>query len=148
MHYIDIQHASKESSPVSDETLKHWVQLALDDEGIEVTIRLVDPEEMNYLNHTYRKIDKATNVLAFPSDHPDNIELDYHFLGDVILCPAVLKLESETLNTPLIDHWAHIVIHGILHLLGYDHIKEDDALVMQGIETKLLAQLNIKNPYN
>ena len=95
----------------------------------------------------YRKQNKATNVLAFPATYPENVELEYPLLGDVIICPAVLKQESKTLKQPLIAHWAHIVIHGILHLLGYDHIDEEDATVMQAIEIQLLADLGFDNPY-
>jgi len=107
----------------------------------------VDSEEITYLNHAYRKKNKPTNVLAFPANLPDNIGLDYPLLGDVIICPLVLKQESLSLDKPLTAHWAHIVIHGVLHLLGYDHINEEDADKMQAVEIKLLTQLGFDNPY-
>ncbi len=150
MNYpIDIQHASKESSPVTDEQLRDWVILALqlELEAAELTLRLVNPEEMTALNHLYRKKNKPTNVLAFPASHPAHIELECPLLGDVIICPQVLEEESQSLNTPLIAHWAHIVIHGVLHLLGYDHMNEDDTNKMQSIEIQLLAVLGFDNPY-
>jgi probable rRNA maturation factor len=100
------------------------------------------------LNHTYRKQNKTTNVLSFPSDLPESIQLDCPFLGDIIICPEVLLTESQQHNKSLQEHWSLIVIHGVLHLLGYDHIEEDDALTMQGIEIKLLAELNYANPYD
>ncbi|MDI1351847.1 MAG: rRNA maturation RNase YbeY, partial [bacterium] len=103
--------------------------------------------EMVYLNDTYRKQNKTTNVLAFPCSLPDAIELESPLLGDVIICPQVLAEESIQLNKALSEHWALIVMHGILHLLGYDHIEDDEAEVMQAIEIKLLATLGYANPY-
>lgn len=148
-YHIDIQHACEELIPVSDDSLSQWAKLALVDHmpSAELTLRLVDSEEITYLNHAYRKKNKPTNVLAFPANLPDNIELDYPLLGDVIICPLVLKQESLSLDKPLTAHWAHIVIHGVLHLLGYDHINEEDADKMQAVEIKLLTQLGFDNPY-
>lgn len=150
MNYcVDIQHACSVPLPVSDETLQHWVALTLDSfqNRAELTLRFVDAAEMIELNHTYRKQSKVTNVLAFPASHPEEVELDYPLLGDVIICPSVLQTESVELNTPLEAHWAHIVIHGVLHLLGYDHIIETDAAIMRPIEVNLLNQLGFDNPY-
>lgn len=149
-YLIDIQHASLEPVPVSDETLQMWATKALSthkDAG-ELTLRFVTPQDMQQLNKAYRKQDKETNVLAFPSSIPDDIALDLPFLGDVIICPAVLKQESDTLNKSLKSHWAHIVVHGVLHILGYDHIEDDDARVMQPLETDILAQLGFEDPYH
>ncbi len=148
-YYIDIQHACKDPLPITDEILHNWATLPLAPyrDTAELTIRLVDPEEMTHLNHVYRKKNKTTNVLAFPATHPKDLELDYPLLGDIIICPAVLKQESESLKQPLTAHWAHIVIHGVLHLLGYDHIKTVDAHVMQAIEIRLLRELGFANPY-
>ncbi|HVT62546.1 MAG TPA: rRNA maturation RNase YbeY, partial [Legionellaceae bacterium] len=113
----------------------------------EITIRLVDPEEITYLNHTYRKKNKPTNVLAFPMNLPDNIHLDCPLLGDVIICPNVLEEESKNEHKTLSAHWAHIVIHGILHLLGFDHIDSKDAHIMEQREIELLAHFGFDNPY-
>jgi probable rRNA maturation factor len=148
-YHIDIQHASLEKPPVSDEVLSEWAILSLTPyrEAAELTLRLVDESEITHLNHTYRKKNKPTNVLAFPAAYPKDIELEYPLLGDIIICPNVLKDESEAQNKPLAAHWAHIVIHGVLHLLGYDHINDEDAVVMQAIEVELLAKLHIDNPY-
>ncbi len=146
---VDIQHASSAPLPVSDETLQRWVALTLQSyqDSAELTLRFVDAPEMIELNHTYRKQNKVTNVLAFPASHPDDIELDYPLLGDVIICPSVLLAESNELKTNLEAHWAHIVIHGVLHLLGYDHIIEADAAIMRPIEISLLNELGYDNPY-
>ncbi|MCH9690414.1 MAG: rRNA maturation RNase YbeY [Gammaproteobacteria bacterium] len=146
---LDIQCACTNPLPVSNEQLTEWIHAALlpHREKAELTLRLVDLNEITNLNHTYRKQNKATNVLAFPSNLPDDILLDYPLLGDVVVCPAVLEKESIMLNTPLTAHWAHIVIHGVLHLLGYDHIDEEDARIMEALEIKALATLGFDNPY-
>lgn len=146
--HIDIQHAS-DDVPITDDQLIKWANLTLKPykDSAELTLRFVNIDEITHLNKTYRKIDKPTNVLAFPSNLPKEILLDYPLLGDVIICPEVLLQESKTLDTPLDAHWAHIIIHGILHLLGYDHISDADADIMQAIEITLLEQLGIDNPY-
>ena len=148
-YHIDIQHAYEEILPVTDEQLSAWAKrpLLTHNDSAELTIRLVDAEEITSLNYLYRKKNKATNVLAFPATYPKDVELEFPLLGDVIICPTVLKEESITLEIPLTAHWAHIVIHGVLHLLGYDHIKEEDNTIMQAIEIKLLAELGFENPY-
>lgn len=148
-YHIDIQHACEDKRPITDDILTQWAQhtLATQHTSAELTLRLVDLEEITQLNHDYRKQNKPTNVLAFPANLPSGITLDYPFLGDVIICPAVLEQESLALHKPLIAHWALIVIHGILHLSGYDHIEDDDAAIMQALEVKLLAELGFDNPY-
>ena len=148
-YHIDIQHASEDTIPISDEVLINWAILTLKPlkDSAELTLRFVDSEEITYLNHMYRKINKATNVLAFPASYPDDIALDFPLLGDVIICPKILLEESHALNKPLSAHWAHIVIHGVLHLLGYDHIKDDEATIMQTMETQLLLNLGFDDPY-
>lgn len=149
-YHIDLQNATDSQLPLTEEELIHLAEHALKEcqETAELTIRLVDTDEMIYLNDTYRKQNKPTNVLAFPSSVPAHVELDYPLLGDIIICPEVLLTESQQLNKPLKEHWSLIVIHGVLHLLGYDHIKEDDALVMQSLEIKLLNELGYSNPYD
>lgn len=148
-YHIDLQNACSITPPVNEETLCQWAELPLSShlKAAELTLRLVEAEEITELNRLYRKQDKATNVLAFPATIPDNIELDVPLLGDVIICPAILEKESKELDRSLEAHWAHIVIHGVLHLLGYDHINDKDAEVMQGLETKLLATLGYGDPY-
>lgn len=148
-YHIEIQHACEETTPVDDESLISWVKLALVEhmESAELTIRLVSQKEITLLNHKYRHQNKPTNVLAFPSTIPTAIPLEYPLLGDVIICPSVLQNESQLLDKPLIEHWAHITIHGILHLLGYDHLQDHDTATMQELEIKLLARLGFENPY-
>lgn len=148
-YHIDIQHICEDKIPVSDEMLLDWAQRALSShsDSAELTLRFVDLEEMTHLNFYYRQQNKPTNVLAFPANLPDGITLDVPLLGDVIICPAVLQQESLDQKKPLIAHWALIVTHGILHLLGYDHIEDNDAAIMQALEIKLLAESGFDNPY-
>lgn len=150
MNYlIDIQHACQDSLPIDDKTLIHWVNTALKSQKAraELTLRFVDVAEMTELNNTYRKQNKPTNVLAFPASHPHDLPLDYPLLGDVVICPTVLLSESQSSQTSLDAHWAHIVIHGVLHLLGYDHIIDSDTIKMRNLEIQLLSELNFDNPY-
>jgi len=146
---IDIQHASSTPVPISDETLIAWVQLALlpSQQNAELTLRFVDIHEMITLNNTYRKQNKPTNVLAFPSCLPKEVMLEHPFLGDVVICPEVLTAEHLAQNVPLIAHWAHIVIHGVLHLQGFDHQGPDDTREMQHLEISALHTLGFFNPY-
>ena len=151
MNYsIDIQQACLEDIPVSHDVLTNWAIQTLTPliNTAELTLRFVDRQEITHLNHQYRKMNKATNVLAFPASYPEEIELDVPLLGDVVICPEILLEESQSLNKPLIAHWAHIVIHGILHLLGYDHIDENDAKIMQALEIQLLERLGFDDPYD
>jgi len=148
-YHIDIQNACDEILPFSEEQMNAWITLPLKPQllSAELTLRFVNIQEMTTLNHTYRKINTSTNVLAFPATYPKDLPLDYPFLGDIVVCPDVLLKESQSLNKSLNAHWAHILIHGVLHLLGYDHIKEDDTIIMQSIESQLLAVLGFDNPY-
>lgn len=151
MNYlIDLQIACSDELPVSEKTLLTWAQKPLEEhlEKAELTLRLVDKEEIMALNNTYRNQPKATNVLAFPANIPASIPMDYPLLGDVIICPSVLLNESIEQQKPLDFHWAHIVIHGVLHLLGFDHIKDDDAALMQAQEIRLLNSLGFESPYH
>ena len=111
----------------------------------EVCINVVDSTESQHLNLTYRGKDKPTNVLSFPADLPDFVESTH--LGDLAICAEVVALEAREQGKPVLNHWAHMTIHGCLHLLGYDHINDDDAAQMEALEIELLAALNIPDPY-
>ncbi len=111
----------------------------------ELTIRIVDEKESHQLNYQYRGKDKPTNVLSFPFEAPPGIEID--LLGDLIICRQVVEQESKQQNKPLFAHWAHMVVHGSLHLLGYDHIEDDEAEEMESIETELVQSMGFEDPY-
>ncbi|MBG6039566.1 rRNA maturation RNase YbeY [Proteus cibarius] len=111
----------------------------------EVTIRIVDEAESHELNLTYRGKDRPTNVLSFPFEAPPEIELP--LLGDLIICRQVVEKEAVEQSKTVEEHWAHMVIHGCLHLLGYDHIEDDEAEEMEGLETEILQNLGYADPY-
>lgn len=119
-------------------------QLALVSDA-ECTLRFVSSEESAFLNGTYRQKDKPTNVLSFPAELPDFIESD--FIGDIAVCLDVVKSEAESQQKVFLNHLLHIISHGILHLLGYDHITEEMAIEMETQEKLVLAQLGIDDPY-
>jgi len=111
----------------------------------ELTIRLTDDEESQALNSEYRGKDKPTNVLSFPFDAPPEVPLE--LLGDLVICVGVVEREAVEQGKTAEAHWAHMVIHGCLHLLGYDHIKDDEAEEMEALERDLLASLGYSDPY-
>ncbi|MCG9623378.1 rRNA maturation RNase YbeY [Vibrio mediterranei] len=111
----------------------------------ELTIRIVDEEESQQLNRDYRGKDKPTNVLSFPFEAPPGVEMD--LLGDMIICRQVVEKEAIEQSKPLIAHWAHMVVHGSLHLLGYDHIEDDEAEEMEALETEIMLDMGFDDPY-
>ncbi|WP_309109550.1 rRNA maturation RNase YbeY [Pseudomonas sp. Q2-TVG4-2] len=144
---LDVQCASNDAVP--DETdLRRWCELALRQRSAdsELTIRLVDEAEGRELNRTWRQKDYATNVLSFPADVPDEL-LDIPLLGDLVICVPVVEREAAEQGKAPQAHWAHLVIHGCLHLLGYDHIDDDEAEEMESLERQLLAELGHADPY-
>ncbi|MCX7119058.1 MAG: rRNA maturation RNase YbeY [Legionellales bacterium] len=147
-YHIDIQHACHNPAPVDDAMLTLWAETTLQSfrPAGEITLRLVEPEEIAALNHTYRQQNKPTNVLAFPMQLPAAVQMDCPLLGDVLICPNVLATEANPKK--LQAHWAHIVIHGVLHILGYDHIQSEDARIMEEQEVMLLAKFGYDNPYS
>ena len=144
---LDLQRASTAPGP-SDDAFRRWCELALRQRSAdsEMTIRLVDETEGRELNRTYRHKDYATNVLSFPADVPDDM-LDIPLLGDLVICVPVVEREAVEQGKPLDAHWAHLVMHGCLHLLGYDHIDDDEAEEMEALERELLAELGHPDPY-
>lgn len=111
----------------------------------EVTIRLVEPSESQALNSEYRGKDKPTNVLSFEFDAPPMIQLP--LLGDLVICKEIIEREAIEQQKNLNDHWAHMVVHGTLHLLGFDHIIDAEAQTMESLEKQILATLGIDDPY-
>jgi probable rRNA maturation factor len=133
--------------------LNLWAQAALKDlkKHADLSVVIVGPEESQALNLEFRAKDKPTNVLSFPFEMPEElIGLDddmANLLGDLIICAPVVEREAKEQNKPLEHHWAHMVVHGCLHLLGYDHIKDDEAEIMENLERTILQRLDIPDPY-
>ncbi|MBL4941681.1 MAG: rRNA maturation RNase YbeY [Colwellia sp.] len=147
-HIVDIQNVCDSKELPSAELFQQWVDAALTavtKQKFELTLRLVNCDESQQLNKKYRQKDKATNVLSFPFEVPKGIDLN--LLGDLVICTQVVEQEAKAQNKAIFDHWAHMVIHGCLHLLGYDHINDNDAFEMEALEVEILAQLTIANPY-
>jgi probable rRNA maturation factor len=144
---IDLQLASEADLIPSLAEFQRWAEHSLKDQldSTELCIRVVDEPESQQLNLDYRGMDKPTNVLSFPFEAPPGIDLN--LLGDLVICAPVVAQEAQQQHKPLNHHWAHMVIHGILHLRGYDHIEDDDAQTMEALETRLLAGLDIADPY-
>lgn len=147
---LDVQLAvEKENDLPSEEQLKLWANAALltrtEHEEPELTIRIVDTAESQELNLEYRGKDKPTNVLSFPFEAPAHVPIP--LLGDLVVCKQVVGQEAIEQGKTLTAHWAHMIVHGCLHLLGYDHIEDEEAEEMEGIERVVMAELGFENPY-
>ncbi|HHF6027006.1 TPA: rRNA maturation RNase YbeY [Haemophilus influenzae] len=145
---VDLQIATEniEGLPI-EEQIVQWATGAVQPEGneVEMTVRIVDEAESHELNLTYRGKDRPTNVLSFPFECPDEVELP--LLGDLVICRQVVEREAAEQEKPLMAHWAHMVVHGCLHLLGYDHIEDDEAEEMESLETQIMQGLGFDDPY-
>ena len=111
----------------------------------EVVIRIVDEAEMIQFNEHYRDKKGSTNILSFPFEAPEGV--DNYLLGDMLVCAPVVEKEAQQQKKELDHHWAHMIVHGVLHLLGYDHVDDQDAEEMEELEIKILKKIKIKNPY-
>ena len=145
---IDLQIASEniENLP-NEEQIQQWANAAVRAQTMEpeITVRIVDEAESHQLNLTYRGKDKPTNVLSFPFECPDEVELT--LLGDLVICRQVVEQEAREQDKPLMAHWAHMVVHGCLHLLGYDHLEDAEAEEMESLETEIMLGLGFEDPY-
>lgn len=145
---IDVEVNSSSTKIPSIENIELWIAAALQSDELneaEVSVYIVDEQESQELNFQYREKDKPTNVLSFPADIPD--EVGVPLLGDLVVCAPVVEREAQEQGKTLEAHWAHMLIHGTLHLLGYDHVEDDEADVMEALETRLITQLNFPAPY-
>ena len=145
---LDLQLATEATDLPSEAQLRQWCELALRQRSApsELTIRIVDEAEGRELNLTWRGKDYATNVLSFPAEIPEGL-LDIPLLGDLVICAQVVAREAGEQGKSLDAHWAHLTLHGCLHLLGYDHIDDDEAEEMEALERQLLAELGYPDPY-
>ena len=149
---LDLQYAEQAEEPPSRENFQKWVNLAyIEKQSVpaQVSIRIVSEAESQSLNTEYRNKNKPTNVLSFPMELPEQLihELDIVMLGDLVICGSVVESEAVQQGKSSLSHWAHMVIHGMLHLQGYDHVSESDAEQMEDLEVKLLKKIGVNNPY-
>ena len=144
---VDIENFSS-CKNIPDEIFFHrWVSASLSSQKkpLEVVIRVINEDESAALNNRFRKKNVATNVLSFPADLPES--LNYPLLGDLAICAQVVAREADEQNKDLDAHWAHIIIHGSLHLIGFDHKDDVDAKKMEKMETKILSEFYFPSPY-
>lgn len=145
---IDLQIACEQETglPTAEE-IEQWATAAVQPQSdeVEMTVRIVDEAESHALNLNYRGKDRPTNVLSFPFECPDEVELP--LLGDLVICRQVVEREAQEQDKPVMAHWAHMVVHGSLHLLGYDHIEDDEAEEMESLETQIMTGLGFADPY-
>ncbi|MBK1873430.1 rRNA maturation RNase YbeY [Marinobacter sp. 1-3A] len=143
---VDFQNVFEGPGVPAESLFQAWAQAAwLGEEPSEVTIRIVDIEESLALNHQYRGKDKPTNVLSFPFEAPAGITVP--LAGDLVICAPVVENEARDQHKEPSTHWAHMVVHGMLHLQGYDHIDDEEAEAMEAMEIRLLAEFGFGNPY-
>ena len=145
---IDLQIACEQETGLpTAEQIEQWATAAVQPQSdeVEMTVRIVDEAESHELNLNYRGKDRPTNVLSFPFECPDEVELP--LLGDLVICRQVVEREAQEQDKPVMAHWAHMVVHGSLHLLGYDHIEDDEAEEMESLETQIMMGLGFADPY-
>lgn len=147
MNTVEIQLETTAINYPGPGLFQQWVDAVLNDpdQSSEVVIRIVDDAESAELNERYRHKSGPTNILSFPFEAPPEVEIE--LLGDLVLCAPVIQREAQEQHKLPEHHWAHITIHGVLHLLGYDHINDAEAEQMEALEIEILQTLNIANPY-
>ncbi len=144
---LEVQRASEQASLPDTADFERWARVALEgvDHPVELVIRIVDEVEGRELNRRYRGKDRPTNVLSFAFEAPPGV--DSNHLGDLVICAPVVVREAQQQGKYVGDHWAHLVIHGVLHLRGYDHQTEHEAQLMESREKTMLQTLGIEDPY-
>ena len=151
---VDVQIACDAAGIPAVTVIENWVLLALSSRDtspqrdVEVAVRVVDAEEVQTLNGLYRQQDKPTNVLSFPAGDVAGMPLDEPLmLGDIVICATIVNDEATAQGKLLADHWGHMLVHGALHLMGYDHETDAEAAEMEALEVSLLAVKGITDPY-
>ncbi|RFA30264.1 rRNA maturation RNase YbeY [Alkalilimnicola ehrlichii] len=145
---LDLQRVYDGDDVPTAEDVQRWSEAALKGrrDFAELTVRITGEEESRALNRDYRGKDKPTNVLSFPFEAPPGVELE--LLGDLVICAPVVAREAQEQGKPLMAHWAHMIVHGVLHLLGYDHQEDAEAEAMESLEVEILAGLGMPDPYS
>jgi len=146
---LNVQYGLKRTGLPAGGSMRRWAEAALQGlrrQSVSLGVRIVGNAESADLNHRYRRKHGPTNVLAFPFDAPPAVQHDE--LGDLVICAPVVRREAREQDKPLQAHWAHMLVHGILHLRGYDHQTRSDADKMERKEIRILKQLGYANPYS
>jgi probable rRNA maturation factor len=144
---LDLQQVSAQQDIPSHAQMLCWLTATLlpEHDDIELTVRVVETAESQALNYQYRGKNKATNVLSFPFEVPEGLELN--LLGDLVICADIVIKEAKEQHKNCQAHWAHMIVHGCLHLLGFDHITDHDAEQMEALEIDILTKLGFNDPY-
>ena len=157
---VELQNPYDFDTTPNKNDLQAWSNATLQEidanNSVSLVVRVVNEEEGLELNQTYRGKNSATNVLSFPYEVPKYAvdipelqnEYSQQYLGDLVLCEKVVINEAKAQNKTLEQHWAHLIIHGVLHLQGYDHIDDDDAAIMESLEIEIMERLGFENPYS
>lgn len=149
---VDVQYATGDDTAPEMPDVESWVTSAVaasgNDATAEVSVRIVDVSEIHALNREYRGKDKPTNVLSFPAGEVEGLPADVpRLLGDIVICAEVVRGEAAEQGKATANHWAHMLVHGTLHLLGFDHETDSDAAEMEALETRILSAHGIPDPY-
>ena len=145
---VDIQLADSSTRTPDAQRIRGWVAAVFTTLGrspLALTVRVIDEEEMAKLNRRYRGRNQSTNVLSFPMEPLPGMRTD--LLGDIVVCGPVVDREAAIQNKSPMDHWAHMVVHGLLHLFGYNHESDQDAMLMEALEKSALGRLGFSDPY-
>ncbi len=149
---VDVLRDCADETVPNDDTIEEWIASAVaaatDVPLAEVSVRVVDAATSRALNRDYRDRDKPTNVLSFPAGAVAGMPATEPLpLGDIVVCADVVAAEAEEHGIPVGDRWGHMLVHGTLHLLGFDHVEKDDAAAMEALETRILAARGVTDPY-
>jgi probable rRNA maturation factor len=149
---VEVQRADPDVAAPDDDFVAAWIARALEAAGqdlnADISVRIVDADEMRVLNRDYRDKDKPTNVLSFPAGLIEGLpEAEPVPIGDIVVCADVVVAEAAEQSKPVQDHWAHMLVHATLHLLGFEHIEDEEAAAMEALEARVLAAQGIPDPY-
>lgn len=149
---VDVQNACDDDTAPETQIVESWIARAVAAAGagsaFEVSVRIVDADEIHALNSKYRGKDEPTNVLSFPAGKVAGLPADIPvLLGDVVVCASVVRDEAEAQGKAVADHWAHMLVHGTLHLLGFEHETDTEAAAMEALEIRILSDHGLADPY-